>query len=341
MGLNRICAAVLAAGVCLGGGVAGAETLNLKYSSWLPPTSWVNTDLLLPYFEDVKRVTDGRVVIEMLPKTVGAAAAQFDVVRDGLADMSWIVLGYTPGRFKLAQFGELPFNAITKPEHARIYYDTYVKHFGAVNEFKGVELLGLWNITAINIATKTREVASLADMKGLKLRVASDYAAKSLELLGGVPIVKSSTEAFEMLASGAIDGSLMLGETPQSTNSLDLMDHYTIVPGGLATALHAMIINPDTWAKISEQDQAAIRAISGSVMVPKVAGIYLEQDATGIKAMEDAGYKIQTASDAFVAELQQKLAPIEDLWIEEAKKAGAEDPRAVLDEYRAAVAAAQ
>lgn len=334
-------AATAAAALALAAGAATAADVTIRYSSWVPPGHWYLEKALKPYLAEIEQVTEGRVKIDILPKVVGTPAAQFDVVRDGLADMSWIVLGYTPGRFKLAQFGELPFNAITKPEHARIYYDTYVKHFGDLNEFKGVELLGLWNITAINIATKTREVASLADMKGLKLRVASDYAAKSLELLGGVPIVKSSTEAFEMLASGAIDGSLMLGETPQSTNSIDLMDHYTIVPGGLATALHAMIINPDTWARISEQDQAAIRAISGSVMVPKVAGIYLDQDATGIKAMEDAGYKIQTASDAFVAELQQKLAPIEDLWIEEARKAGAEDPRAVLDEYRAAVAAAE
>lgn len=136
--------------------------------------------------------------------------------------------------------------------------------------------------------------------------MASDYAAKSLELPGGVPILKSSTEAFGMLASGAIDGSLMLGETPQSVNAIGLMDHYTIVPAG------------------PRHDGA-----QGGGDLPR-PGRHRHRGDGG------CGPQIQTASGAFVAGLKQTLASIEDLWIEEARKAGVEDPCAVLDECRAA-----
>lgn len=336
--MRHLLGAATACAVLFGAGLASAQEVTIRYSSWLPETHWYVGGYMIPYLRRIEEATEGRVKVEVLPKVVGSPAAQFDVVRDGLADMSWIVLGYTPGRFKAAQFGELPFSAIQKPEHARAYHEIYWKHFADLNEFAGVEVMAMWNITGINIATKRKPVNSADDLRGLKLRAASDLAARSLELMGAVPIIKSSTEAFEMLSTGAIDGSLMLMETPLSTNALPLLDHYTIVPGGVASSLHAMILNPAKWAEISAGDQERIRAISGAVFSEIAGGAYFGQDAVGLKAMQDAGYTITTASDAMMADLRERLQPIEDSWIEMTRAAGAADPAAALAEYRAALA---
>ena len=34
--------------------------------------------------------------------------AMYDTVRDGVADLSWIVYGYTPGKFVTTMIAELP-----------------------------------------------------------------------------------------------------------------------------------------------------------------------------------------------------------------------------------------
>lgn len=39
------------------------------------------------------------------------AEESFDAVRRGLVDMAWGVTGYTPGRFKVADIPEIPFEA--------------------------------------------------------------------------------------------------------------------------------------------------------------------------------------------------------------------------------------
>ncbi|MDB5857594.1 MAG: transporter substrate-binding protein [Ramlibacter sp.] len=313
--------------------LATAEPVTIKYSSWVPPTHWVYTGPVVPYLQEIETVTEGRVKVEVLPKMVGSPQSQFDVVRDGLADMSWIVVGYTPGRFKLAEMGELPFSG-DSPGMSAAFHRTYATYFSKVNEFKGVELLGVWAVPPVHIATRTRPVKTLEDFKGLKLRTASDIATRQVTALGGVPILKSSAEAFEMLSSGAIDGSLMIPETVVSTNALGLMRHFTIVPGGLVGVSQAMIINPEVWAKISAKDQAAIRGISGEKLAQRFGEAYQKVNNEAYDAMRKAGYTIQELTPAVLAQFKDKLKSSETDWVAGAKAKGIADPAAALAAYR-------
>jgi TRAP-type C4-dicarboxylate transport system substrate-binding protein len=315
-----------------------AQNVTIKYSSWVPTTHWVMTGPIGSYLQEIEKVTEGRVKVEVLPKTVGTPQTQFDVVRDGLADMSWIIPGYTPGRFKLAEMAELPFGGDNAGIGAA-FHRTYMKHFGKVNEFKGTELLGVWSVPPLHVATRTRPVKTLEDFKGLKLRTAGDLATRQLTALGGIPILKSSAEAFEMLSSGAIDGSLMFPETVVSANALDLMKHYTIVPGGFVGNAQAVVINPDVWAKISPKDQAAIRAISGEKLAQRFGDTYQKLNSDAYAAMKKANYTVQELSPQVLAQLKDKLQFSETDWIAAAKAKGASDPAAALADYRAATGA--
>lgn len=335
--LKRLSFALAGLTLALGSTVAGAQTVTIKYSSWVPSNHWVVTVPVTPYLQEIEKVTEGRVKVEVLPKMVGTPQSQFDVVRDGLADMSWIVTGYTPGRFKLAEMAELPFGGEGVAMFPA-FHRTYMKHFAKQNEFKGVELLGVWSVSAIHVATRAKAVATVEDFKGAKLRTAGDLATRQLTSLGGVPILKSAAEAYEMLSSGAIDGSLMMPETVVSTNALGLLKNYTIVPGGFVGApAQAMIINPDVWAKISPKDQAAIRAISGEKLATRFGEAYQKVNQGGMDAMKKAGYNIQEVNPQVLTQLKDKFKSSETDWIAAAKSKGVADPAAVLAEYRADV----
>jgi TRAP-type C4-dicarboxylate transport system substrate-binding protein len=313
---------------------AFADTVTIRYSSWLPTTHWLVGGSLVPYLEEIEKVTEGRVKVEILPKVVGTAASQFDVVRDGLADMSWIVAGYTPGRFKLAEMGELPFNGDTA-EISPAFHRAYMKNLARYDEFRGVEVLAIYAASPGHVATRTRQVNTLEDFRGLKLRSASEVATTSLTLLGAVPILKSSTEAFEMLSTGAIDGSLMIPETVVGTNALDLLQHFTVIPGGFFNTVHLMIINPDKWAEIAPEDQKAIQAISGEKLARTVGDAYVKQNQLAFEAMKKAGYTINEVSPDVLAQIKETLKPVEMGWIDAARAKGVADPAAALAEFRA------
>ncbi|NGN44604.1 TRAP transporter substrate-binding protein [Mesorhizobium sp. CGMCC 1.15528] len=339
MFMKRLAGLAGALALALATTAAFADTVTIRYSSWLPTTHWLVGGSLVPYLEEIEKVTEGRVKVEILPKVVGTAASQFDVVRDGLADMSWIVAGYTPGRFKLAEMGELPFNGDTA-EISPAFHRAYTKNLAQYDEFKGVEVLAIYAASPGHVATRTRQVSVLEDFKGLKLRSASEVATKSLTLLGAVPILKSSTEAFEMLSTGAIDGSLMIPETVIGTNALDLLKYFTVIPGGFFNTVHLMIINPDKWAEISPEDQKAILAISGEKLARTVGDAYVTQNQLAFDAMKKAGYTIDEVSPDVLARIKGSLKPVETEWVEAAKAKGVADPASALAEFRADFASA-
>ena len=70
-----------------------AEPIILRYSNWLPLNYPLNTGVMIPWIEAVEKVTEGRVKIEMTPKVVGTVPGQYDVVADGLADISLFLPG--------------------------------------------------------------------------------------------------------------------------------------------------------------------------------------------------------------------------------------------------------
>jgi TRAP-type C4-dicarboxylate transport system substrate-binding protein len=326
------------AGLCFTLVAATAQAqVVLKYSSWLPPNHWLNTNGMLPWIAEVEKATQGRVKIEMLPKTVGTAPSQFDVVRDGLADVSLIVTGYTPGRFELAEMGELPFlgedPTIMSPTFDRIYR----KHFASAGEFKGVEVLSIFTIAPGHIFTAKRQIRTLDDMKGLKLRSASATGTRALTLLGAVPILKSSTEAFEMLSTGQIDGSLMLQETVKSTNSVGLLHYGLLVPGGLFNSSLAVIANSDKWKQIPAADQRLVMQVSAEHLAANIGKAYADADQAAVDAMKEAKYVIERANPTLDAAFRKSMAPIEDEWIAKAKKKGVADPAAALKEFRSEV----
>lgn len=318
---------------------ASAETVTIRYSNWLPPNFFLWDDVIEPWLGEIEKVTEGRVKVEVTPKVVGTAASQYDVVRDGLADLSWMVTGYTPGRFPLVEFGDLPLihpkSEVMGPAFDRLYRERLADK----NIFEGVHPVSLLVISPLQMVTKGKKVSSVEELSGMKFRSSSPTLTAVLELLDVVPVLKSAAEAYEMLSTGVIDGQVTNLNTITGFNQLDLMDGVFHVPGGLANAVIIMGLNADKWAQISPEDQKAIMAISGDVFAKKVGAAYDNADAKALETMEAAGYHMGKATPEQIEKIREMLKPIETAWIEKAKAAGLENAEEILEEYKKAVAA--
>ncbi|OWU83129.1 hypothetical protein ATO6_19935 [Oceanicola sp. 22II-s10i] len=321
---------------------AAAQDVTLRYSSWLPLQHYINTDIVFPYFEQIEEVTEGRVVVEALPKTVGTAAGQFDVVRDGLADISFIVTGYTPGRFVMSEIGEMSWVGNDPAVFAPIFWDIFEESIEPLGEYDGVKVMTLFANAPGHILTTEKKIETMEDLQGLKLRTAGPYATSMLEAVGAVPILKSANEAFELMSTGVIDGSLSQPDTVISLNWLDLASNYTIVPGGLFSATLGVIMNEDSWSRISAEDQEAIWAISGRALAEKAGGAFSKAVGEAIEQMNATeGMTVDTVSDDMLAQLQEATVPLEEAWAERAREKGMENPLEVLAEFRRRVAEAE
>jgi len=318
---------------------ASAQTV-IRHSSWLPPSLFLWKDILVPWMAEVEKATQGRVKFEVAPKVVGSAANQIDVIADGLADSSFVNASYTPGRFASVEMAELPLGgedaAVMSPAFDRMYR----KHLEKLGEFRGVHLLSIFSITPLQPHTKDgKPIRTIEDFKGLKLRSPNPNTTMVMELVGAVPIHKSSTEAFEMLASGLIDGQVTIPNTIPGFNQLGLLKHVTLIPGGLANSVNMVAINEGVWKKISAADQKAIMAVSGEKLAHSVGAGYVKADEEALDLMRKAGYQVNKVDAAFVAKLTALLKPVEGAWIKRATEKGVPNPADLLAKFRAEIAA--
>lgn len=319
---------------------AHADT-TLRYSNWLPATHPFMSEVIQPWIAEVSDVTEGRVTVEILPKVVGSVPTQFEVVRDGLADMSLIVDGYSAGRFNLNSIVELPFLGNDARAISIAYWRIYKKYLEQFAEYENAIPVAKTSVGATVLATGPGPFESLDAIKGLKLRVPTATGAKVVAALGGAPVNKPISEMYELISTGVVDGMISSPETIHSFKISGSIKNILTVPGGLGSAGISFIVNEETLSELSPEDQEAFWSVSGEVFSTSIAEVYHKLNGVGTQAVVDGGGTVTEASDEMVSDLKETLASVDQAWIEQAKAAGLENAEDVLAEFRAEIAKAE
>jgi len=318
---------------------AAAQTV-LKYSNWLPAGQAMRVEAIEPWIAEVEKATQGQVKIETLPKVVGTVPAQFDVARDGQADLVIFVPGYTPNRFDLLEVLQLPFMSDNPEAFAPVADRFYRKHLASHNEFKGVHPLSVFVVSPGQLFNNKRPLRTLADFKGLKIRSPQASATQALTLLGAVPVSKPVSETYELLSSGVLDGTFMPPESIPAFKLTDLVPYGTVVPGAIYNTVLVVGINEDKWKSLKPEHRDAITRLSGDALARSIGRAYAKGDKAAFETMRKSGKTVETLPAPVVGEMKQALQPIEKEWIEKAKKKGVAEPGKLIEQLRADLASA-
>jgi TRAP-type C4-dicarboxylate transport system substrate-binding protein len=294
----------------------------------------------MPFCKDVEGATQGRVKCNLLPKAVVAPPQTLDAVKNGLADISFVVPGYTPGRFVLTDAPEFPFMGDTSEAMSVAYQRVHDKMLAKFDEYKGVKVLAVFTHGPGQIYNTKRPVTSLKDLESLKIRVGGGLVNEIAKVLGTVPMLKPAPESYELLSQGVADGLFFPKESPVSFKLVPLIKHVTYIPGGLYNTSFAHVMNEAKWKQISEADRAAITKLSGEALARRTGKAWDAADARGEKAVRDAKIPVVTADAKFIAEIKERVSGLEKAWIDRAKAKGA-DGKAIMAALRAELASAK
>ena len=312
-----------------------AETV-LNVSSWVPPAHLLAADVLKPWTDKVTAATEGRVTFNFLPKAVAAPPASFDAIRDGLADLSFTVHGYTPGRFLLTSAVEFPFLGDSATSISVAYQRIYEKMLAEKGEHKGVVPLAVFTHGPGHIFNKTRAVTKVADMEGLKIRVGGGVVNEVTKALGVTSILKPSSQSFELMNAGVVDGVFFPSESVTAFKLDGLVKYGTLVPGGLYNTSFLIMMSPDALAKLSDADQKAVMGLAGEPLARLAGEAWDKADATALDVMKAGGVELVTADAAMLAEIATRTKPIEEEWYGKVKAMGVDGP-AVMEALRAEI----
>src|SRR6195256_5892413 len=318
-----------AALVCAALATPAHAQITLTYSSWVPPTHHL-TIWQANWAAEVEKATGGRVKFSGLPKAPAAPPGNFDAVRDGLVDLSYVTASYTPARHILPLMAELPGMADTSEVNSVAYSRIHWKHFHKVGEYKGVKLLAVWTHGPGQMFTK-KAISGINDVKGLKIRTGGGIAEAVANAIGASAFVKPAPESYELLNSGVADGVFFPFESIASFKLDTVIGQATVFPGGMYSSAFGFFMNEDKWNKLSKQDQAIIDKFSGEYAARSNGQSWDRADKVGLDALRAAGANIMPATPAMRAEAQKRSGPIIEDWV---KKASVKVPnaQAILNE---------
>ncbi|MCW9033467.1 MAG: TRAP transporter substrate-binding protein [Alphaproteobacteria bacterium] len=319
-----------AIGVAMMAGSAAAADMKLTMSSWLPAKHVIPAKMMQPWIDKVAEATEGRVKIRMLKKGLGHPKVHFDIAKDGLADVTYSVHGYTPGRFSMTKAAEFPFLGDSAEATSVAYWRVYKKHLEKVNEHKGVKLLGLMTHGPGQIHNSKKDINDVADFKGMKFRIGGGVVAEVTKSLGMTPLLASATKNYEYLSNGVADGTLLPKDSIPAFKITKLVPHTTIIPGGLYNTSFFLVMNQAKWDKISPADQKAIEAVSGEAFAKASGAAWDAADASGLAEMKANGNSVKPAGDNLMKQIAGATNHIEAAWVKAATEKGVDGAGAMM-----------
>jgi TRAP-type transport system periplasmic protein len=324
--------ALLAAVALTGVGQAAAQT-TLTLSSWVPPAHTLTTTQA-EWCAMLEQKVPGKVKCSVLPRAVSAAPGTLDAVRNGLADISFTVHGYTPGRFVHTQMAEFPFLGDSSEAVSVAFQRIYAKYPAFADEHKGIKVIAAFTHGPGIVFNTKRPIAKVEDLAGLKFRVGGGMVNEIAKTLGMNVTLKPAPESYELLSTGVMDGTLFPAESVEGFKIDKVIKYATLFPGGLYNTSFVFIMNQAKYDSLPSDVKKAIDEMSGEFAARMYGRGWDKVDRRGMAFMQAAGVQFTKADATFVNAIKAKTAPLEDSWVQAAEAKGLKDAKKVLAEFR-------
>lgn len=308
---------------------AQTEPVIIKVAHFLPPVAPMHAKVIAPWCNKLESESQGKLKCQIYPamQLGGTPPQLLNQVRDGVADVIWTLPGYTPGRFPTSEVFELPFVTTTHEASARALLDFVQAH--SLKEFAGIKPLAVWVNGPNVLHFRDKQVKTLEDLKGMKVRAPSRLGNKLLASLGATPVGMPVPQMAESLSKGVIDGALVPWEVVPATKTQELTKFHAEsgADRAMTTATMIYVMNQKKYDSLPPELKKVIDDNSGREFSAWVAAQHVEADAVGRKITADAGNTIYAIPAEEMARWEAAAKPVTEEWIKETSAKGADGQR--------------
>lgn len=295
---------------------ATAQLVELKFASFPPPPGALNRDVLGPWVREVNEELKGTLNVRLFAGgTLGRdPVQQFKLVRDRVADLAYVVMGYTPGDFPDSTIFELPFVIENSLEGSLAHWRLVER--GLLRGYDKAKFLGAFTIPPQSLHTNFK-LERIEDLKGQKIRSAGPYQSAAIELLGGTAVSGIPVSgAAEALSRGVVQGVLSDWNGMIAFRIADAAKFHLEVPIGTAAA--GIFMNLEAYNALPARAKAVIDKHSGAAL-SRLHGIEFDKryraNLERTRPMKEHSFVFPSAAEREA--IRRRLQPITDRWIQE------------------------
>jgi len=271
----------------------------------------------------VKERTNGRITIEVYPSAqLGDAKSAIEQVQFGGIDFTRTSISPMASFSPELDVLQMPYLYRDAEHYWNVLNGEIGEHF-----LKSVEKDGFVGLVYIDAGARSfyntrRPIYSVADMKGMKIRVQeSALMVNMIKALGAVPTVIAYGDVYSALQTGVIDGAENNWPSYASSAHFEVaryfsIDEHTRVP-------EMIIASKITMDKLSAEDQAIIKQAARDSQAFEIAA-WAEYEKKSEARVREAGCKINKINSQ--AEFAQAMMPLYDaldatskVWVEKIK----------------------
>jgi TRAP-type C4-dicarboxylate transport system substrate-binding protein len=298
-----------------------------------PPESIVG-GFVYQWVDDVREASGGRIDITIYPSSqLGAVPDIIDNLKNGISDIAWASPAMFSGRFPVTEGTNLPLLDIPDAKAGTdLLYDLYEQTDLMQKEFDGLHPLMLHNACQYYFATAKggKQINSVDDLKGLKIRAQGTYPSILIKELGAEPISLHASEVYESLSKNVLDG--MLSDlTTYKTWKLDEVTGH-VVESQIYRFCAFLLMNPDAYNKLPDDLKAILDSFSGREAAYGFSDAWTAGAEEGISLYRAAGATTSEFSQEDMDKIADAAQAVNDQWLKDMDAAGY-NGQEVLDTY--------
>jgi TRAP-type C4-dicarboxylate transport system substrate-binding protein len=258
----------------------------------------------------------------------------WEATKAGITDIGWCFHGYWPGLTPLADvisLPALPFD--TAEKGSEVLWKLYEKYPAMQKEFADLQVLLTYTSDPYLLITRNKQVKTMEDIKGLKIRMTGGPPTEQMKALGGVPMLIPMPENYMSLQKGVIDGMGAPWEAIQGFRLYEVVNYYTQVP--FPAVYFSISMNKNKWNSLPKDVQDAFMSVGG-LEGSKFWGknwFDTAKDAV-MERSAAAGKKIdvyQLSDSERERWLTTSGKPLWGQWVQSMEAKGKKDAQAILD----------
>ena len=239
---------------------AAAEPIKLKLAYFTSDQTKTYNIAIKTFVDAVNADEQGGLIIEPYPGgALGKdAGQQAQLVRDGVADIAYVVLGAVANQFK--DHAVMEFPGLFRDMREATWVNSRLIASGDLGGYEDFFVIASFATDPQSIHTRP-PIATLDDLKGKRIRSNNPVEASALTLLGMSPVVLPIGKTPEAISRGTIDGA--------ATAIAPLIDfglgrvvthHYFLL---LGPSVRSLLMNRKKFESLPRAGQDVIRKYSG------------------------------------------------------------------------------
>jgi TRAP-type C4-dicarboxylate transport system substrate-binding protein len=273
---------------------AYASARDFNASIWFPDTHPLTKYGYLEWAKKLEQQSKGQLKAKVFTGTALLPPnAHLSGLKDGIAHLTYHAGTYTPA--DLPEDNVISMLALGVSDSMAVTFavtDFYMTDPEMAARFKahGIVFAGGYGTPPYNLMC-TKKVATLADLKGLKVRMPGVVHADWGKTVGIVPVNVPSTEMFTGLEKGQLDCAANAANDMKSRSLWDVAKHTSTISLGMYWAGWQWAFNGKFWKELRPEER---RMLLDSIadIIPVVEIGYMKDSLDALKEAPSKGVTI-------------------------------------------------